>query len=183
MYFCLLMRKFLIPVLAALALPAGAIAGIPESKSPDKWVRINENWIIDTEDVEVKSGKLRFYMQRTATKDEFEGPSQYIASYIGKVRIKCDKFQVGIQVKLNSGLGSYYGPPNYEAITKNNIGYPLANYFCFATGEEGYTRELNEPDWVVKIIDNIKIQKIKKKNKAGNVNCDSPVWKSKPRCN
>ena len=177
------MKRFLIPLLAALALPTAVNSGIPESKSPDKWVRIDENWMIDTEDVEVKSGKLRFYVQRNATKDEFEGPSQYVMSYIGKARIKCDKFQVGIQVKMNSGLGSYYGPPNYESITKNNIGYTLANYFCFATGVEGYTRELNEPDWVVKIIDNIEIQKIKKKNKAGNVNCDSPVWKDKPRCN
>ena len=30
---------------------------------------------------------------------------------------------------------------------------------------------------------NIEIRKVEKKNKAGNVNCDSPVWKNKPRCN
>ena len=157
------MRNFLIPVLAALALPAGAIAGIPESKSPDKWVRINENWIIDTEDVEVKSGKLRFYMQRTATKDEFEGPSQYIASYIGKVRIKCDKFQVGIQVKMNSALGGYYAAANWQSITPEQIGYSLANYFCYLSGSEGYTRESYEPAWVTQIINNVAANKIEKK--------------------
>ena len=62
------MKKFLIPFLAAFALPTGVIAGIPESKNPDKWVRINPNWKIDTEDVEVKKGKLRFFMERNTKK-------------------------------------------------------------------------------------------------------------------
>ena len=76
------MKPLLLPLLAALALPNVVNAGIPESQSPNKWVRINKNWTIDTNDVEIKSGKLRFYMERNATKDEFEGQTQYIMSYI-----------------------------------------------------------------------------------------------------
>ena len=177
------MKKFLIHLLAALALPTAVNSGIPESKSPDKWVRINENWMIDTEDVEVKSGKLRFYVQRNATKDEFEGPSQYVMSYIGKARIKCDKFQVGIQVKMNSALGGYYAAANWQSITPDHIGYQLSNYFCYLSGSEGYTRESYEPAWVTQIINNVEVNKIERKKKLGNINCDSPVWTNKPRCN
>ena len=58
------MKKLLITLVAAFTLPTAVFSGIPQNKNPDKWVRINENWTIDTEDVEVKSGKLRFYMKR-----------------------------------------------------------------------------------------------------------------------
>ena len=177
------MKKFLIPFLAAFALPTTVIAGIPESKNPDKWVRINPNWKIDTEDVEVKKGKLRFFMERNTKKGDFAGPSNYIQDYIGKVRVNCDKFTAGIQARLGSGFGAYYGPADYKSITKDHIAYDLAKYFCFASGSEGYTREEIEPDWVTKIISNIEIREIEKKKKIGNINCDSPVWKKKPICN
>ena len=93
------MKRLLLLLLATLALPSVANAGIPKSRSPNKWVRINKNWIIDTNDVEIKSGKLRFYMERNATKDEFEGQTQYIMSYVGKVRLNCDNFTSEIQEK------------------------------------------------------------------------------------
>ena len=44
------MKRLLLPLLAALALPVVVNAGIPQSQFPDKWVRINKNWKIDTKD-------------------------------------------------------------------------------------------------------------------------------------
>ena len=118
-----IMKRLLLPLLAALAYPSVVNAGIPQSQSPNKWVRINKNWTIDTKDVEIKSGKLRFYMERNATKDEFEGQTQYIMSYVGKVRLNCDKFTSKIQVKMNSALGGYYAAANWQSITTDHIGY------------------------------------------------------------
>ena len=176
-------KRFLIHLLGTFALPTVVNAGIPQSQSPDKWVRINKNWKIDTKDVEIKSGKLRFYMERNATKDEFEGQTQYVMSYVGKVRVNCDKFSALIQGKVNSGLGSYYAGNDWNTITRDHVAYDLANYFCYLSGSEGYTRESNEPDWVTQIINNVEANKIERKKKLGNINCDSPVWKNKPRCN
>ena len=177
------MKRFLLPLLAALALPTAVNAGIPQSQSPDKWLRIHKNWKIDTEDVEVKSGKLRFYMERNATKDEFEGQTGYNRSYVGKVRVNCDKFTSLIQGKVYNGFGWYYAGNNWETITKDHVAYDLANYFCYLSGSEGYTRETYEPAWATKIINNVAADKIERKKKLGNINCDSPVWKNKPRCN
>ena len=177
------MKKLLITLVAAFTLPTAVFSGIPQNKNPEKWVRINENWTIDTEDVEVKSGKLRFYMKRNATKKDFEGPSQYIQTYTGKVRVNCDKFTAGIQVRFTNGFGGYYGPIDWNSITPEHVGYDLAKYFCFLTGSEGYTQELIEPYWVSKIIKSAETKKIERKEKLGNINCDSPVWKNKPRCN
>ena len=177
------MKRFLILLLAALTLPTAIYPGIPDNKL-GKWVRINKNWMIDTEDVEVKKGKLRFYMLRNAAKGDFTGSTQFRNDYTAKVRINCDDFTAGIQAKVEGGLlGPSYGRSQKMKLFKEHVGYGLAKYFCFATGSEGYTREDTEPEWVVKIINNIEIRKIDKKNKLGNINCDSPVWKKKPICN
>ena len=104
-------------------------------------------------------------------------------SYVGKVRLNCDKFTSKIQVKMNSALGGYYAAANWQSITPDHIGYQLANYFCYLSGSEGYTRESYEPAWVTQIINNVEANKIERKKKLGNINCDSPVWKNKPRCN
>ena len=112
-------------------------------------------------------------MERNTKKGDFAGPSNYIQDYKGKVRVNCDNFTAGIQVKNNKGS---YGSVDWNPITRKHIGYNLAKYFCFLTGSEGYTRETNEPEWVKKMI-NIASQK-----KSGSINCDSPVWKNKPRC-
>ena len=62
-------------------------------------------------------------MERNATKDEFEGQTQYIMSYIDKDRLNCDKFTSKIQVKMNSDLGGYYAAPNWQSIPSDYIGY------------------------------------------------------------
>ena len=167
------MRRLLILLLAVLALPNAVFAGIPQSKS-EKWIKINKNWSIDTDDVDVKNGKLRFYVKRIGTQNEFGEHSKYLLTYTGKVRVNCDKFTAAIQVKRNKGS---YSSVDWNPITRKHIGYNLAKYFCFLSGSKGYTRETNEPDWVKKIIN------IERTQKLGNINCDSPVWKNKPRCN
>ena len=167
------MRKLLLPFLVILSLPNAVNAGIPQGKT-EKWIKINKNWSIDTEDVHVKSGKLRFYMKRIGTRNEFGEHSKYLLTYTGKVRVDCDNFTAGIQVRQNKGS---YTSMDWNPITRKHIGYNLAKYFCFLTGSEGYTRETNEPDWVKKIIN------IQSKKKIVKINCNSTVWKNKPRCN
>ena len=173
------MKRLLFPLLAALALPTAVHSGIPQSKNPSKWVKINKVFLIDTEDVEVKRGKLRFYMERRALDNERNDTSM-TTSWTGKIRINCDKFTA--RVEKPNVFGSYDGGP-WQGIKPDEITYDLANYYCFATGSEGYTRESEEPEWVKKIISNIEIKKVKKKAKIGKINCDSPVWKKKPICN
>ena len=167
------MRRLLLPLLLLLSLPNAVNAGIPASKT-EKWIKINKNWSIDTEDVRVKSGKLRFYMKRIGTRNEFGEHSKYLLSFKGKVRVNCDNFTSAIQVQRNNGS---YNSVDWNPITRKHIGYNLSKYFCFLTGSEGYTRETSEPYWVSKIINNVS------KTKLGNINCHSPVWKNKPRCN
>ena len=167
------MRKLLLPFLSLFVLPNALYAGIPQTKT-EKWIKINKNWSIDTEDVQVRNGKLRFYMKRIGTRNEFGEHSKYLLTFTGKVRINCDNFTASIQVKKNNGT---YTSVDWNPITRKHIGYNLSKYFCFLTGSEGYTREINEPDWVKKIIN------VGSKKKSGTINCDSPVWKNKPRCN
>ena len=174
------MKRFLLPLIAALALPTAVNAGIPENKNSTKWVKISKTFKINTEDVEVKKGKLRFYVERTAYKEEIANSSGRY-SWEGKIRINCDKFTAIIQEQ--DSFGWDYSLGGWREIKPNSLPHDLANYFCFATGAEGYTRELEEPEWVSKIIGNIEMKKIMKKKKIGNINCNSPVWKNKPRCN
>ena len=163
-------------------MPTAVYAGIPQRVNPNKWIRINKAFMVDTEDIEIKKGKLRFYIQRNAT-DSDAGQKDYVAEYQGKLRINCDKFTALIQGKVNNGFGGIYVGNDWRALTTDHIGYDFANYFCYLTGSEGYTKESSEPEWVKKIINNIAIQKIERKEKLGNINCNSPVWKKKPICN
>jgi len=135
-------RIVLAPLILALSSPA--FAGIPESLKPTKWMKINQAWMIDTEDVELKGSKFRFYVERRATKDEV-GERDYIASYVGKLRLRCSDFSSKIEVRYeNPPFGSYYQGGAWEKIRPDMMAYQLANYFCFLSGVEGYTREGEE---------------------------------------
>ena len=145
-----LMKRFLIPLLAALALPL--YAGIRESKKISKWMKIDNNWTIDTEDVDIKRSKLRFYVIRRATKDEIEGDTEIDREFTAKYRINCKSFTSKRQKRLFDG--SYGGLlAQWQEIRPDTLNFTLANYFCFLTGEEGYTREEIEPIWAKKIND------------------------------
>ena len=173
------MRRLLIaPLILALSSPA--FAGIPESLNPTKWMRINDAWLIDTEDIELKGSKLRFYIEREARKDEI-GDNDYRVSYVGKLRLRCSDFSTKIESREEGPFGSYYQGGAWEKIRPELMAYKLANYFCFLTSVEGYTREEEEPDWVEKIIETVQSKPISKSNQA-NINCDSPAWRNRPQC-
>ena len=143
------MKRLVIALIAAIALPTGIYAGIPQSKKPTKWVKINDNYSINTEDVKLRKNRITFYMEREASKNE-RGDTDLTMSWTGKVTINCDKFTARFDYK-HAALAEF------QEIKPNKITYDLANYFCFATGSEGYTRESKEPEWVKKIISNMRI--------------------------
>ena len=153
------MRKLLIPLIAVLVLPNTVNAGIPQNKNVNKWMRVERTLMVDTEDVDVKKGKLRFFIKRNAAPGEYAGPNALRREYTGKLRINCDKFTSGIQVLINNAWGTY-STIKYSDIQPNEYAYTFANYFCFATGSEGYTRESYEPSWVKKIINSIEIRAV-----------------------
>ena len=178
-------RLLLAPLILALSLPVKG--GIPSkfegSEGSSRWEQISKNFALNTEEVERRQDKLIFYVERRATKDEFEGPSQYISSYMGKITLKCTNFTVKIQGQKKDPLVGYYWSQGeiYEEIKPSDIAYDLASNFCFLTGVEGYTREANEPEWATKVIKLVQSQPIKKSNTA-NIDCDSPVYRNRPQC-
>tara|TARA_B100000214_G_C23960882_1_gene625201 strand:+ start:525 stop:779 length:255 start_codon:yes stop_codon:yes gene_type:complete len=70
---------------------------------------------------------------------------------------------------------------SFESIKPETLDFTLANYFCFLTGVEGYTREEREPAWATKIIKTVQTKPVRKSN-SGNINCDSPAWRNRPQC-
>ena len=174
------MKKLLLLLLAAFTFPNSVNSGIPENVL-DKWVQISPAFFIDTEDIEIKKDKLRFYAERRELDGERTDPNVNY-SWIGKIRIDCNEFESRIDQKLWDGFGGYLNG-SWSPIMEDEISYTLANYFCYLTGAEGYTRETLEPEWVIKIINKHEEKQIEFKENLGNINCDSPVWKNKPRCN
>tara|TARA_B100000965_G_scaffold309625_1_gene268911 strand:- start:305 stop:601 length:297 start_codon:yes stop_codon:yes gene_type:complete len=87
-----------------------------------------------------------------ATKDEFEGPSKYAMSYVGKITVKCSNFTAKFQGQLKDPLvGNYWSwGDSFEEIKPADISYDLASRFCFLTGIDGYTRDSDEPEWAKK---------------------------------
>ncbi len=173
-------RLLLTPLIFALSSPA--YSGIPEYLNSNKWMKINESWIIDTEDVELKGNQLRFYVERQASKDEI-GNRDYLMSYVGKLRLRCSDFSSKIQVRIeNPPFGSYYGRGAWEKIRPDMMAYTLANYLCFLSRSKGYTRETKEPRWAAKIIQTVQTKSIRYSSSEFNINCDSPVHANKPDC-
>ena len=146
-------RLLLAPLILALSSPV--LAGIPSSRSGAKWVSVTPTLRIDTEDVDLKGSKLRFYIENKRAEGQPYNPHS-LDDYVGKLRINCAKFTTKVEGRVEGAFGSYYQGANWERIRSNMYAYRLANYFCFLTGEEGYTRESIEPAWVKKIIKNVK---------------------------
>ena len=171
------MKRLLLPLLAALALPSAVNAGIPIER--DVWMGIDLKpgiWTIDTSEFKLKKKTITFVVRRQQEKDEASDGVKTL-SWTGKYRVYCKAFK---SKGLNAPWG--YGEPA-EKIQPNTIEYVLADNLCYLTGVEGYTPNENPPKWVKKIISNIEIKKVKKPKKVRNINCQSPVFKNKPICN
>ena len=68
--------------------------------------------------------------------------------------------------------------------SKNAL-YKFADNLCYLTDVKGYTKNEDNPEWVLKVVETVESKPIKKYSEQGSIkiNCDSPVWKNKPRCN
>ena len=171
------MKRLLLPLLAALALPTAVNAGIPTER--DVWMGIDLKpgiWKVNTSEAKAVGSSITVLVSRQQEKDE-ASDGFYIMSWTSKVKVNCKTFK---QTILKAGL---FGQT--DKIQPDYIGYPLADNLCYLTGIEGYTPNENPPEWVNRVVKTIKSKPIKKYIQQGSVkiNCDSPVWKNKPRCN
>ena len=151
------MKILLAPLLLAVSLPAlalfvsPAIAGVPEAEttSRGKWQKVSPNWTIDTEDVELKRDKIRFWVKRTATGNE-EMSTQSTARWTGKIRLRCNDFHYRIEIdSYNWG---------WERMQPGDFAYDLASYFCYLTETPGFTPEPMKYTWQKKITEEIEKQ-------------------------
>lgn len=133
--------------LVGLASLPSAKAGIPSAEQ--KWMSMGDNnqWVVDTEDVQMKGGHLRFYVERRAKGGEHAAAG---SSWQGKVRVSCEDFHSRIEVYRGGLYG--YTKSKWEKIKPGEAAYELAYQLCFLTGRPGYTAESNPPQWAQKII-------------------------------
>ena len=170
------MRKLLIPLLAAIALPTAVNAGIPTER--DVWMEIGlkpGNWRVNTSEAKAAGSSVTVLVSRQQEKNE-ASDGYHRMTWTGKVKVNCKTFKQSI-------VGGLFGPT--AKIEPNHIGYVLADNLCYLTGVEGYTPNENPPEWVNRVVKTINSKPIKKYSQQDsvNINCDSPVWKNKPRCN
>ena len=151
------MKRFLLLALAAgLSLPVQA--GIPSSRQ-GKWMKASENlttgaiWMIDTEDVELKRSKMRFWVERRQGRNE-RSDGRIILTWAGKHRIDCKKFTASIHLQTGDALAPYTNQ-KLGKIRPGTFAYILADNFCYLTGEEGFTPVKNPERWVKKIIQTV----------------------------
>jgi len=133
------MRRFLLLAPLILALSSPVFAGLPSSRT-NKWVRTGPNFSIDTEDVNLNRSKIRFYVRRNAVKGEYAGAGP-LNVWAGKMRVDCKKFTTMTELEATDPLGIFTPQTSWKSIKPGEYQYLLANYFCFLTGVEGYTRE------------------------------------------
>jgi hypothetical protein len=176
------MKKFLFAALL-LGFLSPVKAGIPQDKK-EKYTLIVDSDIskvyIDLNDVEIKGGKMRFYIERVA-KDASKDGSNRMTSYKGKQRVDCNNFTARTDAYTGGMIftGGYL-TGIWQTMSDNELSYQLANYLCYLTGIEGYTPEPNPPKWVSTIIENYNSKP--KKKSSGVINCNSPVHRNKPQC-
>ena len=181
-------RLFLTPLCLLLMSPVAA--GIPSSLSATKWVRYDESLKINVEDTKVGKKNIIVPVSRTSPGNEQVESSELLLNYTGRIIVNCSKFISRIDVLRDNDSSSYISAPTYyqlglpTEIKTNHYAYNIANYLCYLTGIEGYTREENEPLWATKIIKLVEPRSNKKsfKYKKLIINCDSPVWRNKPQC-
>ena len=176
------MKRFLIPLIAALSLTTAVNAGLPTSK--ETWISLDNEpdgpqYYVNAADSKISGSKITLGMTRQQGRNE-RSDGYYVMSWTGKVRVDCRKFKQTIIAKTGGLLSS----SRTSDITPGTIGYQIADNLCFLTGIDGYTKNAFTPYWATKIIETIESKPYKKATSGPiNINCDSPVWKNKPRCN
>ena len=177
-----LVKRFLIPLIAALSLTTAVNAGLPTSK--ETWISLDNEpdgpqYYVNAADSKISGSKITLGMTRQQGRNE-RSDGYYVMSWTGKVRVDCRKFKQTIIAKTGGLLSS----SRTSDITPGTIGYQIADNLCFLTGIDGYTKNALTPYWATKIIETIESKPYKKATSGPiNINCDSPVWKNKPRCN
>ena len=152
------MKHLLLSLLAALALPTAVNSGIPK-KFEGKYMKATgtarSTYMINTEDIDIKRERLRFYVKSELKPSTVPDPN-IRENWEGKLRINCKNFEKKKEISIR---GFIVEVP-YSPIKENEFSYILAENFCFLTGVEGYTAEKNPPQWVKKIIRTIREKSI-----------------------
>ena len=119
---------------------------------------MNDNWFIDTEDVEIKGDQLRFWVERVPTEGE-EASTQWKTAWTGKIRVRCGDFHQRIDTEgmTNSGFTRIFNG-KWVKIKPSQFAYELASNFCYLTKTPGYTPEPIVFTWQRKITAEIKKQ-------------------------
>ena len=175
------MKKALTAAIAACLVAPLAHAGVPSANQVqnDKWMRISPALTVDTEDIDVRGDRIRFWVRRNPVGNE-EMSTQSNTSWTGKIRIRCGDFhrqiEVGYVNKYNQN--TYYKWP-WERIGQNTGSFDLASNFCYLTGTPGYTPEPIVHAWQRKITETIKAGP-KKKLRSTRGACDNGT--RHPRC-
>lgn len=181
------MNRCLTITAAAALLAAPVQAGVPSIHSGEnaKWMRIDSSWTVDTEDIEVRGGQIRFWIRRNPTGNE-EMSTQYKTAWIGKVRVRCGDFHAKLQPRrtiyyYGAPVGHDYSGGYWEKIDQSHFSYHLASNFCYLTGSPGYTPEPIVHEWQRKITATIQAAPKKKaRSKSNDPMCqDDPGM---PRC-
>ena len=175
--------KRILPAIAALALAPVAYAGVPSVHQAEnaKWMKVNENWTVDTEDVGRRADRIRFWVRRRAKGNE-EMSTQQRSTWTGKIEIRCGDFHYRGASRTSNGWGGYayvYGP--WEKIDESLFPYTLASNFCHLTGAPGFTPEPIEHDWQRKLTAAIKAEPKKEARSTSNDDLCSNGTRH-PRC-
>ena len=131
------------------------------------------NYQINTLEAKAKGSKIIVGIDRRMTPSEVTDGYTKL-NWNGKVTVSCRKFKYTIKAAV--GGGTFTTSRTYK-ITMGDIGYVLADNLCYLTGVKGYTKNQSLPYWASETI-----KTIESKQQAVSINCDSPVWKNKPRC-
>ncbi len=151
------MKRFLLPLIAALACPLSVKAGIPESRNV--WMEIDLKpgiWRVDTSNAKARGSSVIVGTSRQQEKDE-NADGYWVMSWTGTTKVNCKTFKQTIKVP-----GQLFG--GTSKIEPNHIGYVLADNLCYLTGVEGYTPNPNPPEWVVNTVKTIKSKPIKQES-------------------
>ena len=178
------MKRFLIPFFITITLAQSVNAGIPSLKrtlagcfwTKKAW----GNYMVNVSEAKGTSSHIKIWGSRWTGKEE-TSDGKHLISWTAKVKVNCKTFKSTYAV-----LGHSFIPfSRTKKIQPDTLGYVLADNLSYLTGVEGYTANENPSEWVKGVVKQIESKPFKKGIEQGSIkiNCDSPVWINKPRCN